>query len=389
MENIMPKTAPLSSFYPEITANEEYMLSVDSGHTLYVASYGNKSGIPVIALHGGPGSGTSPYFAQFFDPEKYHIILADQRGAGKSLPKGLMEANTTQHLIADMETIRNFLKIDKWAVFGGSWGSSLAMLYAQAHPDRVLGLVLRGIFLVREDDISAFVREGSPAAMMHSRQWAKFKSCLTDLINQSDFAHLSVEKDKIYHICFELLQHQNQSIREKAAGAIATWEKLNSYLEINEDDLVWGSSPDGVNMGLTEATYFEHGCFIEPDQILRNIALLKGIKTYIVQGKYDLVCPPYMADELETALQDINEQVDGLITRFDTLAGHSHKEIGNISALVQATDDLAKFLNAVLRQESISQSRPSQGGHFTHSTPLTSSSLPTSEADLQSHSITI
>lgn len=335
----MQTTVSLRSFYPELLPNKEHMISVDSGHEIYLASYGNPSGIPIIALHGGPGAGTSPYFAQYFNPEKYHIILADQRGAGKSKPKGKMEANTTAHLIADIETIRAFFKIDKWAVFGGSWGSTLALLYAEAHPDKVLGLVLRGIFLGRENDLTAFVREACPAALLHSRQWEKLKTHLTELIKKSGLSHLSIDKDKIYHICFELLQHKDKDIREDTAGTIATWEKLNSYLEINEKDLEWGSSPDGVNMGLTESTYFEYNCFIEDNQILRDSYRLKNIPTFIVQGKYDLVCPPYMADELETALQKINCPV----TRFNTLAGHSQTEPETISALVQSTDDLAKL----------------------------------------------
>lgn len=371
----MPKNIPPRTFYPELLPNEEHMIAVGSGHELYVASYGNKSGIPIIALHGGPGSGTSPYFAQFFNPEKYHIILADQRGAGKSTPKGKMEENTTQHLIADMEIIRTFFKIDKWAVFGGSWGSTLALLYAEAHPDKILGLVLRGIFLARDNDVSAFVREGCPAALMHSKQWAKFKIHLTELINKAEMTNLSVDKDKIYHICFELLQNPNEEIRAEAAGTIATWEKLNSYLEINEDELVWGSSPDGVNMGLTESTYFEHSCFIEHDQILRDIARLKGIPTFIVQGKYDLVCPPYMADELETAMQEINGQVNGLITRFDTLAGHSQKETANVSALIKSTDELAKLCGSLYCNKTTSV-RTSQGGMFTSQQTTSDSSQP-------------
>lgn len=375
MEIYMPKTAPLRSFYPELLPNEEHMIRVGSEHEIYVASYGNKAGIPIIALHGGPGSGTSPYYAQFFNPEKYHIILADQRGAGKSIPKGKMEENTTQHLIADMEQIRLFFKIDQWAIFGGSWGSALALLYAEAHPERVLGLVLRGIFLVRDNDVSAFVREESPAALMHSREWTQFKTQLADLIIKANLTHLSVEKDKIYHICYELLQHTSQDIREAAAGTISTWEKLNSHLEINKDDLVWGRSPDGVNMGLTEATYFEHGCFIEHDQILRNIARLKDIPTYIIQGKYDLVCPPYMADELETALLNINDPVGGLVTRLDTLAGHSHKETENISALVHSTDELATRLDLTRSlNKTANASRSSQGEVFTPPRPTSAES---------------
>lgn len=363
---------PLLPFYPVISPNSKQFIPVGSGHEIYVATYGNKAGIPVIMLHGGPGSGTSPYFAQFFDPETYHIILADQRGAGLSTPKGQMKANTTQHLIEDMETIRKLFNIDKWAVFGGSWGSSLALLYAETHPERVLGLILRGIFLVRENDITAFVREDSPAALLHSRQWATFKADITRLIVDAGMPHLSVEKDKIYHICYELLQHPDQGIREKTAGTISAWEKLNSYLELDEDDLAWGHSPDGVNMGLTEATYFEHGCFIKPNQVLNDIDRLKGIPIHIVQGKYDLVCPPYMADELETALRDINaERADDLIVRYDTLAGHSHKEPANVSALIQSGNQLAT--RHITQSGQLERSRQSGFFNYTANDPASSS----------------
>lgn len=331
----------LKPFYPEIQPNSEYSLKVSELHNIYFASYGNKNGIPVIALHGGPGSGTSPFFAQFFDPEKYHIILADQRGAGKSTPKGEMRENTTPLLIDDIEKIREYLNIDKWAVFGGSWGSSLALLYAEAHPQRVLGLILRGIFLVRDHDTDAFVREGCPAALMRKKEWEQFKADTTALIQQAGLTNsLSVAKDKIYHIYYELLQHQNPELRENAAGTLAAWEKYNSYLDFDESEMEWSRSPDGVNMGLTEATYFENKCFVQPNQILNNIASLKNIPIYIVQGKYDLVCPSYMADELEQALLAVNERKQ-LIVRMNTIAGHSQKDPGNIDALVRSLDDFA------------------------------------------------
>ena len=327
-------------FYPETSLQQEHMISVGTLHQIYVASYGNPEGIPIIALHGGPGSGTAPYYAQFFDPQKYYIILADQRGAGLSLPKGEMRENTTSDLIADIETIRLFFNIQKWAVFGGSWGSTLALLYAQAHPHRVLGLVLRGIFLGRIEDVHAFTREGCPAAIFHSREWAQFKLDTTRLIEQAGLTGLSVGIDAIYHIYYELLQHADKGINENAAGTLSAWEKLNSYLEINADELAWSRSPDGVNMGLTEATYFEQDCFIRPNQLLDEIECLKNIPIYIVQGKYDLVCPPIMADELETALIRINYKKN-LIVRYDCLAGHSHQEPAIRHGLIVATDQLA------------------------------------------------
>ena len=327
-----------NKFYPASKPNAEHTLAVSPLHTIYFASYGNPEGIPAIALHGGPGSGSDPYFAQFFDPEKYHIILADQRGAGKSTPKGEMRENTTQLLIEDIETIRAFLGIEKWLVFGGSWGSALSLLYAEVHPARVLGLIVRGIFLVRDEDTSAFVREGCPAAMMRKKEWDQFKADTTQLIQQSGMNHLSVQKDRIYHIYYELLQHRDAELRENAASTLAAWEKFNSYLEPDDGELQWSRSPDGVNMALTEATYFEHHCFVKPNQILNDIAVLKDIPVYIVQGKFDLVCPSYMADELEAALL----QCEGLVVRYDTVAGHSQKDAGNVDALVRATDEFGK-----------------------------------------------
>lgn len=339
----MQENTEFHPFFPESTPHREHMIPVGSLHQIYVASYGNPDGVPIIVLHGGPGSGTSPYYAQFFDPKIYHIILADQRGAGRSLPKGEMRENTTQDLIADMETIRVFFNIKEWAVFGGSWGASLALLYAEAHPQLVLGLVLRGIFLVRTEDVHLFTRDGCPAALFHSREWAQFKSDTARFIAEAGYAHLSVGVDEIYHIYYELLQHPSQDLKENAAGTLSAWEKLNSYLEINRDELDWSRSPDGVNMGLTEATYFEHGCFIRPNQLLDDIEHLKNIPIYIVQGKYDLVCPPVMADELETALLGINDNKD-LIVRYDCLAGHSHQEPAIRHGLIESTNQLASRL---------------------------------------------
>lgn len=340
----MPDTAELLTFYPQIAPNSEKMLAVGELHKIYVASYGNPDGIPVITLHGGPGSGTNPYFARYFDPQLYHIILADQRGAGRSLPKGEMKENTTQHLIDDIEVIRCHFGIEKWAVFGGSWGSSLALLYAEAHPERVLGLILRGIFLVRPDDISAFVRDGSPVAMMRGKEWQAFKDGLDDLLQRADYSHLSLATHPVYHIIYQLLQHQDPAICKEAAGRIAAWEKFNSYKEKRPEELSAQPDPNAVNMGLTEATYFEHGCFIEPNQILNNIARIAGIRTYINQGDLDFVCPSYMADELEAALIEVNEK-GNFVIRNNCFAGHSQMEPELVDALISSSIDLALWLN--------------------------------------------
>lgn len=331
-------------FYPEIQPNHEEHIQVSELHSIYVASYGNPSGIPVITLHGGPGAGSSPFFAQYFDPKRYHIILADQRGAGKSTPKGEMRENTTQDLIQDMEVIRKHFKLDKWAVFGGSWGSTLALLYAEAHPERVLGLLLRGIFLARKNDFNAFCEEGSWATTIHKKEWEEFKKSTTKLIKRAGLENeLSVTKNKIYHIYFKLLQTAAQEVKEDAAGTLAAWEKLNSYLTIDPEELKWGRSPDGVNMGLTEATYFEENAFIRPNQIIEEIKNIAGIPVWIAQGIYDLVCPPYMANELEEALLQVNED-KSLITRYDCVAGHSQKEEAIRDALIRSQEELADRL---------------------------------------------
>lgn len=327
------------SLYPELKPNHEYQLKVDSLHQLYFASYGNQSGIPVITLHGGPGSGSAPYFAQFFDPNLYHIIVADQRGSGLSTPKGEIQANTTAHLIADLEMIRETLAISQWVVFGGSWGSTLALLYAEAYPHTVLGLILRGIFLARQHDLSVFTREDCPAALIHSTAWQCFKDDTQQLLRKANLEDKRIG-DTIYQIYYQLLTQADQSIAEKAAATLAAWEKRNSFLLMDENELNWSYSPDGINMGKMEAYYFENQCFIRPNQILEEIGHLKGIQIYIIQGIYDLICPSYQANELESALRTINAQQE-LIVRYNTLAGHSQKEAATRHALIIAAQQLA------------------------------------------------
>lgn len=370
----MPDTKELLGFYPESASNSEEWLTVGSLHNIYVASYGNPEGIPVIMLHGGPGSGTKPYFARYFDPQIYHIILADQRGAGRSFPKGEMEKNTTQHLIDDIEVIRKHFKIDKWAVFGGSWGSTLAMLYGEAHPDRVLGLILRGIFLVRADDISAFVRDDSPAAKMRGKEWHEFKARLTDLLERAEVKHVFVGRDPVYHIIYELTKHTDLKIQKEACGLIAAWESFNAYKEKRPEELTKESDANTVNMGLTEATYFEHGCFIEHNQILNNIDRLAGIRIYINQGDLDFVCPPYMADELEDALLHVNPDKQ-YVVRHNCFAGHSQMEPELIDALVRSGIDLALWLELKKKVDcSVSDTSQFEYGHDSSLTLFASSS---------------
>ncbi len=332
MQRITP-----ARLYPETAPRQEYRIKVSERHTLYVASYGNEHGLPVVALHGGPGSGTTPYFAQMFNPLDYNLILIDQRGAGLSTPKGEMRENTTALLIEDIETVRQFFQFEAWAVFGGSWGSTLSLLYAEAHPSRVTALFLRGIFLARKDDVTAFVRDGSPAALLHQKEWADFKAATTQLIAKAERSDLSVAVQSIYHIYYELLQHPDPAFREWAGSTLSGWERFNSYLVPDPEYLKPENNRDGSNTGLTEATYFENDCFIQPNQILHDIARLQNIPVYIVQGIYDLVCPSYMADELEVALLAVNTD-KSLIVRRNCLAGHSQKDAAIADALVESLD---------------------------------------------------
>lgn len=330
-------------FYPEIKPNQEYRLEVSKTHTLAISEYGNEKGIPIAVCHGGPGAGAPAFYARYFDPAIYRIVLFDQRGAGDSTPKGCMEENTTQDLIEDMEKIRKKLNIDKWALLGGSWGTTLALLYAEAYPQRVLGLVLRGVFLARKQDTYTFLEDGCPAAKLHSKDWQTFKNTTKKLLSEAKLECVEKELGSAQYVIdtyYTLLTQTSNEIRTKAAAAFALWEKANSYLKPAKEDLDWCMSPDGVNMGITEITYMKNDWFIKENEILNKIKTIENIPTYIVQGAYDLVCPPYQADELEKHLKNV--------TRHDPISGHSTMEPETINCLVAATDDLGQRLHKTL-----------------------------------------
>jgi proline iminopeptidase len=329
------------SLYPAIPHNEAFFLEVSEIHSIYVATYGNKNGIPVIFLHGGPGAGTCPQDAQLFDSEKYYIILTDQRGAGQSTPQGELTENTTQHLVEDIERIRKHLNIDKWVVFGGSWGSTLGLVYAEAHPEFVLGLVLRGVYLSRYEDSIAFTSDNCLAAREKPEEWETFKKATRALIEE---ANLSIKSlDNIMDIYFHLQNHENKELADRAAATLATWEYTVSFMKVDSTILAWSSTPDGINMGRTEAYYLSHGCFLNDNHILDNIGKLQNIRTYIVQGIHDLVCPPYQAETLYEALRRVNSDPN-MVTMRRTVAGHSRKEEETQRALIESLDDLAKKL---------------------------------------------
>lgn len=331
-------SAPRSLYPVSDLPRIEKRYKVSDLHELYLAEYGNPKGMPVMICHGGPGSGCRPYFAGYFNPELYRIILLDQRGSGHSTPKGCMKENTTQDLIADMEVVRKDLNIDKWVVCGGSWGSTLALLYAEAHPDCVIALMLRGVFLGRAKDCIDFICDKSIAAETHPTEWAAYKANVETMLSEANLTVDTKVSDDRYIIdaSYELLIKGNDETKNKAAASLTNWEKLNSYLEwtdVTEESL----SPDGVNMGLTEVSYFKHHCFIKENQILDNLASIAHIPIYIVQGRFDLVCPRKQSVELELA----HKKSGGQVIRHDPICGHAGNEPGIIDGLVKSSDHIA------------------------------------------------
>ena len=309
-------------FYPAIEPHRDGFLEVDHGHRLYWEECGNPSGLPVVFLHGGPGSGCEPWHRRFFDPARYRIVLFDQRGSGRSTPHAGLEANTTGDLIADIERLRELLGIGRWVVFGGSWGSTLGLAYAEAHPDRVIGLVLRGIFLCRSRDVQWFYQSG--ADRVFPEAWADYLAPIP-MEERGDLV-------AAYH---RRLTDPDLAVRETAARAWSVWEGSTSCLRPNPDVLAHFAEPSvAVSLARIECHYFMHGSFLGPDQLLREAPRLAGIPGYIVHGRYDVVCPVEQAVALHQAWPSADLQIV-------PDAGHSAAEPGIARRLVAATDALA------------------------------------------------
>lgn len=310
------------SLFPEIQPNHQHQLQVDTRHSLYLEESGNPQGQPVLFVHGGPGGGTSEYNRRFFDPEKYRIILFDQRGCGRSTPHAELTDNSTPHLIADIEAIREFLQIESWLLFGGSWGSTLSLLYAQDHPERVSGLILRGIFLCRDQDIHWFYQQG--ANHIFPDHWAEYSAQIPES-EQHDFV-------AAYH---RLLTSDNEIARMAAAKAWSGWEAHCSTLNPSSSLHDHFSDPHvALAMARIECHYFTHQSFIEPNQILDNAYKISQIPTIIVHGRYDIVCPVNQAVALHAQLPEAELH----IVRD---AGHSALEPGITDNLIKATNQFA------------------------------------------------
>lgn len=311
----------ISALYPPITPYASGMLETAGVHRIYWETSGNPDGIPVLFLHGGPGSGTSPNQRRFFDPARYRIILFDQRGCGRSTPHGELADNTTPHLIADIEALRRELGIDTWLVFGGSWGSTLALAYAEAHPAHCRGLVLRGIFLCRQSEIDWFlygIRALFPEAQ---RKLAEF-------IPEG-------ERDDLLGAYHRRLVDPDPSVHQPAAHSWATFEASCSTL-LPSPELVaaFGSEPTALSLSRIEAHYFVNDIFLPDNSLLANVDRLRAIPAIIVQGRYDAVCPIVSADELARAWPE---------ARYVIVpdAGHAAFEPGIARELVAACDRFA------------------------------------------------
>lgn len=312
--------------FPVIDPYAMHSFEVGYGHCLYVEECGRTDGLPVLFLHGGPGSGCSSFQRRFFDPEKYRIVLFDQRGCGKSTPHAELVHNTTWELVKDIEFIRKQLNIHQWVVFGGSWGSTLSLVYAEAYPDHVLGLILRGIFLCRPQDIQWFYQHG--ASEIFPDIWEQYLKPIPES-----------KRDRILETYYELLTGQDEVVRMEAAKAWSIWEGSAATLMPDQNLVTHFADPYlALSLARIESHYFMNQCFLEPDQLIRDISRLKSIPATIIHGRYDIICPVRQAWDLSRAWPEAK-------LRVIPDAGHYATEPGILDALIRATDEMADSLS--------------------------------------------
>lgn len=312
----------MRTLYPAVEPYCERTLQVSELHTLYIEECGNPNGIPVVYLHGGPGAGIVPTFRRFFDPTRYRVVLFDQRGSGRSTPLGELHENTTQHLIGDIEKVREHLGIERWLVYGGSWGSTLSLAYAQAHPERAAGLILRGVFLGRESEINWFVEASGGARWILPERWDRYESCIPE-----------AQRGHLIEAYWERLHSTDESIRIAAARAWMNWEYAAAPLQHDVEAELDADSEQVLARARIEVHYFRNRCFLQPDQLLRGIDHIRHLPAVIVQGRYDITCPARSAWELA---QSWPEALVRMVT-----SGHCPNDPATIDALVAATDAFA------------------------------------------------
>ena len=309
-----------NKFFPPIEPFNSFKLKVSDLHTLHIEESGNKNGKPVIFLHGGPGGGTEPIYRQYFDPQKWRIIIFDQRGCSQSTPSSELIDNTTWDSVSDIEKIREYLNIEKWAVFGGSWGSTLSLSYAIKHPDRCMALILRGIFMLREKELKWFYQEG--ASFIYPDAWEKYLE--------------PIPKDKhgdLMSAYYEILTGDDKQARFQAAKAWSIWEASTSKLIQNEKSLHHFEDDDVADIfARIECHYFVNKGFFEYDGwLLDQIDAIRHIPSVIVQGRYDVVCPMVTAWELHKKWPEAD---------FHVIpdSGHSMLEAGIRNKLIDYTN---------------------------------------------------
>jgi proline iminopeptidase len=313
----------MRTFYPEIEPYDHGMLDVGDGHQVYWELCGNPQGKPVVFLHGGPGGGCTPTQRRLFDPEKYRILLFDQRGCGRSTPYASLEANTTWHLVADIERLRGMLGIEKWMVFGGSWGSTLALAYAETHPERVSELVVRGIFTLRRSELLWYYQEG--ASWLFPDKWEGFLAPIPE-----------DERGDLMAAYRRRLIDPDPAVQAKAARAWSLWEGETITLLHNQDySDQFGDAHYAIAFARIENHYFVHEGWFEEGQLIRNAHRLKDIPGVIIQGRYDIATPPKTAWDLHKAWPEAK-----FIMVPD--AGHAVSEPGILHHLIETTDAFAR-----------------------------------------------
>lgn len=313
---------PLRTLYDAIEPYDSGHLKVSAVHQLYYEQCGNPNGKPVVFLHGGPGAGLTPDYRRFFDPDAYRVVLFEQRGAGQSIPHASLDDNTTWHLVSDIEQVREHFGIERWLVFGGSWGSTLSLAYAERHPERVTGLVLRGIFLGRQNETRWFYEAGHGASAIFPETWEQY----VRIIPES-------ERGDMIRAYYRRLTSDDAAVRLEAARAWSLWEASALKLIPDQKLIDEFTEPDtAIAVARIECHYFINNCFFETDNyLIENVNRIRHIPSVIVQGRYDIVCPVLSAWDLHRAWPESSLQII-------PDAGHSVTEPGIADALVRATD---------------------------------------------------
>ena len=326
MDKVSGQKRAVEHLYPGIDPFDQRMVDMGDGHTIYMEQCGNPNGLPVVVLHGGPGGGCSPAMRRYFDPQVYRVILFDQRGCGRSKPHASVTENTTWHLVADIERIRKLLEIDTWVVFGGSWGATLSLIYAQAHPERVKALALRGVFLMTQPELDWFY--GGGAGQFWPELWARFEGLVPE-----------DERHDLITAYNARLFSGDMMLETRFARAWAAWE--NALASIENDGVV-GESPANYARAFSrlENHYFINAGFLSDDQqILENMDRISHIPGIIVQGRYDMICPPTSAYKLSRLWPNARLVMVGR-------AGHALSEPGISAELVRAMDRFGRMLDS-------------------------------------------